>query len=295
MSVAANRYSSRCENEAKLTHERLLEVLAYNPETGIFTHRKDRGSAKAGDVAGVVLNDGSRRIKIDGANYNSLRLSWLYTHGSWPQGAAIPIDGNLDNARISNVRVVPEILPDELPTRKGDLTVKLIQRLFDYNPLTGQLFWAVQCYRVARIRFGQLAGSINDQGYLVICIGGIDYRAHRLAYAHHYGEWPKDQIDHRNGVRSANHIANLRPATNAQNVANQRTRKDNTSGFRGVYRMKEGSFRVHCNGKHIGTFKAFEDAVHARLKAEAEIRGLTPIVRGVWAILINIQPTALQR
>lgn len=52
-------------------------------------------------------------------------------------------------------------------------------------------------------------------------------------------------------------------------------RKDNTSGFRGVYKKKEGSYRVTIGFKrkhfYVGTFKEYQDAVEARLQAEEEI------------------------
>ena len=49
-------------------------------------------------------------------------------------------------------------------------------------------------------------------------------------------------------------------------------RKDNTSGFRGVYESKSHKFRVSIGFKgkryHIGTFDSFQEAVEARLEAE---------------------------
>ncbi|MGI6012649.1 MAG: hypothetical protein ACOX8H_14380 [Ruminococcus sp.] len=49
-------------------------------------------------------------------------------------------------------------------------------------------------------------------------------------------------------------------------------RKDNTSGFRGICRGKNGSYRVTIGFKkqrfYVGTFRDFDEAVQARLKAE---------------------------
>lgn len=49
-------------------------------------------------------------------------------------------------------------------------------------------------------------------------------------------------------------------------------RSDNTSGFRGVYQLAGGRFRVGIGLKkksfHIGTFDTFEEAVQARLEVE---------------------------
>ena len=52
-------------------------------------------------------------------------------------------------------------------------------------------------------------------------------------------------------------------------------RSDNTSGFRGVYHMRDGKYRAAIGFKrhrfHIGTYPTFEEAVAARLEAEKQI------------------------
>lgn len=52
-------------------------------------------------------------------------------------------------------------------------------------------------------------------------------------------------------------------------------RKDNTSGFRGVYQKKNGHYRVMIGFKgkrfYVGTYKKYQDAVEARLEAETQI------------------------
>jgi hypothetical protein len=45
---------------------------------------------------------------------------------------------------------------------------------------------------------------------------------------------PPDQIDHINGERDDNRIANLRPATRTQNMANRGKYANNTSEIKGV-------------------------------------------------------------
>lgn len=54
-------------------------------------------------------------------------------------------------------------------------------------------------------------------------------------------------------------------------------RRDNTSGFRGIYRMNNGKYRVTIGFKgkrfYIGTFEGYDDAVQARLAAENTIHG----------------------
>ena len=52
-------------------------------------------------------------------------------------------------------------------------------------------------------------------------------------------------------------------------------RKDNTSGFRGVYKMKNGRYRVDIGFKrdrfYLGTYTELQEAIDARLEAEKKI------------------------
>lgn len=52
-------------------------------------------------------------------------------------------------------------------------------------------------------------------------------------------------------------------------------RKDNTSGFRGVFQLKSGKYRVDIGFKghkyYIGTYEDYNEAVQARLEAEGKI------------------------
>lgn len=58
-------------------------------------------------------------------------------------------------------------------------------------------------------------------------------------------------------------------------LENRKYRRDNTSGFRGVFRLKSGRYRADIGFKgkrfYIGTFDKYEDAVAARLDAEKMI------------------------
>ena len=57
----------------------------------------------------------------------------------------------------------------------------------------------------------------------------------------------------------------------------RKSRKDNKSGFRGVFRLANGKYRVSIGfrGKRIslGCYDKYEDAVRARLEAEEQIHG----------------------
>lgn len=76
----------RCRENSDLlvTHERLRELLHYDPETGIFTRLKTLGAGGIGKPAGCPNNAGYLRIMIDGESYLAHRLAWFYMTGAWP-------------------------------------------------------------------------------------------------------------------------------------------------------------------------------------------------------------------
>jgi hypothetical protein len=76
--------------------------------------------------------------------------------------------------------------------------------------------------------------------------------------------WPL--VDHRNGDGLDNRRENLRPATNAQNGANQRASSRNTSGYKGVIRHRHRwAAQIVPGGRRfwLGTFDTPEAAARA--------------------------------
>lgn len=70
----------------ELTAERLRELLVYDPGTGVFTNRIQRGSrGPIGAVAGNYDKDGYIVISISGQKFRAGRLAFLYMTGRWPR------------------------------------------------------------------------------------------------------------------------------------------------------------------------------------------------------------------
>ena len=68
-----------------VSHDRLLELLDYNPQTGVFVWKKSpRNTVKSGSIAGSINTGGYRNIAIDGILYRSNRLAWFYVNKEWP-------------------------------------------------------------------------------------------------------------------------------------------------------------------------------------------------------------------
>jgi hypothetical protein len=91
------------------------------------------------------------------------------------------------------------------------------------------------------------------------------------------GEWPPDEIDHRDMDGTNNKWGNLRKATHADNMHNQKPRHHNTSGFKGVHRRANGKWRasIGIDGKRInlGTFSTAAEAGAAYGEAARKLHG----------------------
>lgn len=89
----------------KLTQERLKQLLHYNPNTGIFTRKKQiQGSSAIGTEAGYKNTRGYIAIMVDWRLYVAHRLVFLYMYGYIPEGEVDHIDRNRGNNRLDNLR-----------------------------------------------------------------------------------------------------------------------------------------------------------------------------------------------
>lgn len=101
---------------------------------------------------------------------------------------------------------------------------------------------------------------------------------HRVILARMIGRVLKsnEYVDHINGNALDNRRSNLRIATNSQNQMNQRTRTDNTSGYKGVHWHKvacKWQARVKINGRYVsgGLYENVEDAAIAARRLREQL------------------------
>ncbi len=125
---------------------------------------------------------------------------------------------------------------------------------------------------------GTITSCCSSHGYRVIRIDNQLIMAHRLAWLYVHGELPSGEIDHINGDRSDNRLANLRLATRVQNNQNTKTRTDNTSGHKGVcFHKQAGRWMAYINasGKrtYLGLHNSKEEAAQAYAAAAQELHG----------------------
>ena len=138
-----------------------------------------------------------------------------------------------------------------------------------YNPETGIFVWAGSGHKITK---GKVAGRYAGIGYKQIQYEKKYYLAHRLAWFLFYGEWPKGNIDHINGVKDDNRIANLRDVSQSTNKQNTITAySNNKSGFLGVSRCKDSQkwlaqILIDKKVKRLGLFDSAEKAHEAYLE-----------------------------
>lgn len=91
-------------NTQNITQARLKELLHYDPLTGIFTWKIQRGPCCIGDIAGSKHNQGYLTARLDGAAYLLHRLAFLYMTGSFPADDVDHKNGLRHDNRWENLR-----------------------------------------------------------------------------------------------------------------------------------------------------------------------------------------------
>jgi hypothetical protein len=135
-----------------------------------------------------------------------------------------------------------------------DLTQADLKRFLSYNPETGVFTWIKSNAR--RRASCKVAGTTSASGYWVIFINYKSYFAHRLAWLYMTGEWPSNQIDHRDANRLNNEWKNLRAATGSQNAKNKRPKPGHLIGAAWHQKVQKWIPTIRVNGEKVrlGTY-----------------------------------------
>ena len=147
-----------------------------------------------------------------------------------------------------------------------------------YDPDTGALTWNAinpDPKNWNKQHAGKPAFTTEIRGYLCGAVNRVLLRAHRVAWAIHYGNWPEVEIDHINGNKKDNRLLNLRDVSASENRRNQKMNTRNQSGKTGVCfiqsRNKWRALISHAGQRvDLGSFDDRASAVAAREMAEAQ-------------------------
>lgn len=165
-------------------------------------------------------------------------------------------------------------------------SAEVLRSLLEYDPTTGDLTWKARKaadlgWSEGRCRAWneQYAGTpalahVGSHGYrtgTLIGLGGV--KAHRVIWKMAFDTDPRF-IDHLNGIRTDNRLANLRDVSRAENARNPGLSVNNTSGANGVYWYPRygkwmASIRVNGRRKNLGYFQDKAAAISARRDADA--------------------------
>lgn len=246
------------------------EAVLYDPIAGALTWLRPKNwRARVGDPVGWIGSKGTRVVNVDGLQLTASRLIWLYVHGELPTKHVEFINGDRQDLRLANLRLSDSY--DGIP-----LTLERLRQVYFYDPHSGE-FTDLRPDRAGR-RCRRSGGVINDNGYLILRIDKRSYRAHRLAWLYVHGAWPSKHLDHINGNPIDNRIANLREAEVADNMANSRKPRTNTSGYKGVSwskGMKQWRADIKVRGERIliGYYDCPIEAHNAYCKKAVETKG----------------------
>lgn len=155
------------------------------------------------------------------------------------------------------------------------LTQVHLKHRLKYDRSTGVFVWRNPSKYRPEYK-GRPAGSVDGRGYVQITIDGVGYKAHRLAWLYVHGVWPESLLDHKNGDRADNRLANLRPATHRVNAENRRTaRSGHAIGLLGVVWRKrnqkfEARISVDKKYRYLGLFDTAEAAHQAYVAAKRQ-------------------------
>lgn len=146
------------------------------------------------------------------------------------------------------------------------ITQARLKELLHYNSETGVFTRLVS---TGGALAGSVTGTKNSGGYLQTMVDYKLYKLHRLAWLYVHGEWPADQIDHIDHIRTNNRWNNLREVTHQENHRNRTVNSNSASGITGVYWDKcaekwRACIVIDGNNKHIGFFDDINDAAAAR-------------------------------
>lgn len=170
-------------------------------------------------------------------------------------------------------------------------TQTYLQTCLDYDTYTGVLTWkqrpaehfpTKRTWKIFNTQFaGKEAGGLCVKvryTHRTIVVNNIKYACSRVIYKLMTNEDPPE-VDHWDRNPLNNRWCNLRAADRSNNAKNQKKRIDNSTGFKGVTKIRNKDTpyvaRIKCNKikYEIGKFKTPEEAYSAYCEAAKRLHG----------------------
>ncbi len=157
---------------------------------------------------------------------------------------------------------------------RNDFDQEYLKSILYYDPLSGKWTWLKHYYK--RL-IGKEAGQIKQTGYRIIKINNKEYMSARLACLYMTGEWPKEEMDHKDTIKLNDKWENLREASRAENTRNRNAKLTSLIGLKGVRLTTSNKYEanIKLNGqfKYLGTFDTPKEAATAYANAAKEAYG----------------------
>lgn len=123
---------------------------------------------------------------------------------------------------------------------------------------------------------GREAGTLRNDGYLMVSVDGCRILNHRAIFLMHKGYLP-EKVDHKDTIRTHNWIDNLREATTGENACNRAApNKNNLVGHKNIS-QRGNKYRVTISRKgnrYSKTCSSLEEAIKWRDQTLLEIHGV---------------------
>lgn len=108
-------------------------------------------------------------------------------------------------------------------------------------------------------------GSLDKDGYLIIKVKGVQFKAHHIVWLLCNGDFPKSEIDHINRNRTDNRIENLRESNRTEQCRNHGRLPNKDTGVVGIYldnttKGLKKKYTFHLLGKSY-RFYTLEEAI----------------------------------
>ena len=136
--------------------------------------------------------------------------------------------------------------------------IELARKYLRYDSETGIFYWKVDSPN--GVKSGNVAGSLDHRGYVIIKLLGKNYKAHRLGYAMYNNDnLDGYEVNHISHNRSDNRIKNLLRVDAFGQSQDRAMHSNNKSGYTGVsWHKGTQKWQAQVGDKYLGLFEDVE-------------------------------------